>query len=81
MSLYTLEALRFSFAKQAVLDIPRLTIAEGQITALMGPNGSGKTTLLMLLGALFWPSSGRIAYRGRAFPTGEGKHADAIRLE
>lgn len=81
MSLYTLEALRFSFAKQAVLDIPRLTIAEGQITALMGPNGSGKTTLLMLLGALFWPSSGRVAYRGRAFPTGEGKHADAIRRE
>lgn len=81
MSLYTLEALRFSFAKQAVLDIPRLTIAEGQITALMGPNGSGKTTLLMLLGALFWPSSGRIAYRGRAFPTSEGKHTDAIRRE
>jgi len=81
MSLYTLEALRFCFAKQVVLDIPRLTIAEGQITALMGPNGSGKTTLLMLLGALLWPSSGSIAYRGGAFPTGEGRHADTIRRE
>jgi tungstate transport system ATP-binding protein len=81
MSLYTLEALRFTFAKQVVLDIPSLTLAEGQITALMGPNGSGKTTLLMLLGALLWPSSGRIVYRGAALPTGEGKRADAIRRE
>ncbi|WP_089720133.1 ABC transporter ATP-binding protein [Candidatus Entotheonella palauensis] len=81
MSLYTLEALRFAFAEQMVLDIPNLTIAEGQITALTGPNGSGKTTLLMLLGALLWPSSGRILYRGRTLPTSEGREADTIRRE
>jgi tungstate transport system ATP-binding protein len=81
MPLYTLEELRFAFAGQVVLDIPKLTIAEGQITALTGPNGSGKTTLLMLLGALLWPSSGRVIYRGRGLPTDEGRDADSIRRE
>ncbi|WP_089935699.1 ABC transporter ATP-binding protein [Candidatus Entotheonella palauensis] len=81
MPLYTVEALRFAFAEQVVLDIPKLTIAEGRITALTGPNGSGKTTLLMLLGALLWPSSGSIIYRGRSLPTGEGRDADTIRRE
>ena len=81
MSLYTLEAVRFAFAKQEVLNIPALTIAEGQITALTGPNGSGKTTLLMLLGALLWPSSGNVVYRGQGMPTGEGRYADTLRRE
>ena len=81
MHLYTLEDLRFTFGEKVVLDIPKLTIEEGKITALTGPNGSGKTTLLMLLGALLWPSSGRIVYRGRALPRGEGKHATTVRRE
>jgi len=81
MHLYTLEDLRFTFGEKVVLDIPELTIEEGKITALTGPNGSGKTTLLMLLGALLWPSSGRIVYRGRVLPTGEGKHAANVRRE
>jgi tungstate transport system ATP-binding protein len=81
MHLYTLEDLRFTFGEKVVLDIPALTIEEGKITALTGPNGSGKTTLLMLLGVLLWPSSGRVVYRGRALPTGEGKHAAAVRRE
>ena len=81
MSLYAIEDLRFAFAEQVALDIPKLTINEGQITALTGPNGSGKTTLLMLLSALLSPSSGSIAYRGQRMPTGESRAADAMRRE
>jgi molybdopterin-binding protein len=81
MSVYRLENLRFAFGETVVLDIPELTIADRQITALTGPNGSGKTTLLMLLGALLLPSSGKVLYRGKALHTFDGKHTDAVRRE
>jgi putative ABC transport system ATP-binding protein len=42
-----------------------LTIAHGEIVALVGPSGSGKTTLLQLLGALDRPTSGQIFFEGR----------------
>lgn len=81
MPLYSLHDLRFAFGSQAVVNIPELTLAAGQITALTGPNGAGKTTLLMLLGALLWPTSGSIVYRGRKLPTRAGTQADAVRRE
>lgn len=37
-----------------------LTIAEGEMVALVGPSGSGKTTLLNLLGALDTPTAGNV---------------------
>ena len=35
-----------------------LTIAQGELVAIMGPSGSGKTTLLNILGLLDTPSAG-----------------------
>ena len=42
-----------------------LTIARGEMVALMGASGSGKTTLMNILGCLDRPSSGQFWFEGR----------------
>lgn len=48
-----------------VLDIPRLHIKQGAVTALIGASGSGKSTVLRLLGKLISPTSGIILFEGK----------------
>jgi putative ABC transport system ATP-binding protein len=42
-----------------------LTVAAGELLAVMGPSGSGKTTLLSLVGGLDKPSEGKVIVNGR----------------
>ena len=45
-----------------------ISIAQGEFVAITGPSGCGKTTLLQMLGALDFPSSGTLHYRGNSIP-------------
>lgn len=60
------EGVRFTYpgASQPVLESVDLTLAPGQVIALVGENGSGKTTLVKLLCLLYRPDAGRITLDG-----------------
>jgi ABC-type lipoprotein export system ATPase subunit len=47
-----------------VLDDVSLTMARGEIVALVGPSGSGKSTLLHLAGGIDHPDQGRVLVDG-----------------
>ena len=47
-----------------LVQVPSLTIGEGETLSLIGPNGAGKTTLLQALSYLMRPSAGEIIFRG-----------------
>jgi len=60
------------------LDGVSLTVAAGEIVAVMGPSGSGKSTLLSLLGGLDKPDSGSVRITGVDWQTMKG--ADQARF-
>ncbi len=53
-----------------VLDIPALSVVQGQILVLIGPNGAGKSTLLLTLAGLLKPAQGSLLFRGERIGNG-----------
>lgn len=49
---------------EAVREIS-LSVAEGELLAVLGPSGCGKSTLLNMAAGLMTPSAGRVLYHGR----------------
>lgn len=54
------EGVCLSYGDETVLGGVDLTVAGGQVLAILGPSGVGKTTLLSLLAGLIQPNAGRI---------------------
>jgi peptide/nickel transport system ATP-binding protein len=68
---YHLENVRRVFAprsRQPVVAVDNfsLTVAKGDRLGVVGESGSGKSTLIRMMAALDRPTSGRIAFHGRA---------------
>jgi len=57
-----------------------LSVARGEVVALLGPSGAGKTTLLTILGLISAPSAGRISIGGTVVFDGDRFRVDVRRF-
>lgn len=74
MTLLTVEALRVGYGKVEVLHGIDLTVAPGEIVALLGSNGAGKTTTLRALSGLEPVRGGTVTLDGKTI-SGLAAHA------
>ena len=66
-----------SFGDNLANDNISLTLAKGEIVALLGENGAGKTTLMNILFGHYVPDEGNVSVMGKQLP--QGKPREAIR--
>ena len=57
--------LSVAYGQRCALDRVSLTVAPGEIVALLGANGSGKSTMLRAISGLVRPMTGTIRWEGR----------------
>ncbi len=85
MSLMRLEGVRKTYSRGKVgvpvLKGVSLSVARGEMVALMGASGSGKTTLINLLGALDNPTEGRYLFDGEEVAALSARGRAALRNE
>ncbi|MBV8165288.1 MAG: ABC transporter ATP-binding protein [Alphaproteobacteria bacterium] len=60
----TLDGIGHAFGAMRALDDVDLTIAAGELVAILGPSGCGKSTLLRIIAGLLRPQSGRVIIDG-----------------
>ena len=65
MTLLQIENIEAGYGAHLVLRGLSLTLAQGQMAALIGPNGHGKTTLLRCISGLVRLRAGSIRFDGR----------------
>lgn len=64
-----------SFGAVKALTDARLTLAEGQVVALMGANGAGKSTFVKILTGALKPTAGQVLIRGQVAHVGSPAEA------
>lgn len=62
--LISIQNLRIQRGGKEVLHVDKLSIALGEVLAVVGPNGAGKSTLLLALARLLKPKDGQILFNG-----------------
>ena len=72
-----IEGVSKRFGTNLANDDISLTLAKGEIVALLGENGAGKTTLMSILFGHYMPDAGRILIDGTELA--QGKPRAAIR--
>ncbi|RAJ43723.1 branched-chain amino acid transport system ATP-binding protein [Kitasatospora sp. SolWspMP-SS2h] len=68
-ALLEVEDLRVAYGKIEAVKGISFTVAEGEVTTLIGTNGAGKTTTLRTLSGLLRPTSGKVLFQGAAIDT------------
>ena len=69
------------YGELTVLKDTGLTLARGEMVALLGPSGSGKSSLLHMAGLLERPTEGRVSIEGRDTASLSDKAATALRRD
>ncbi|MCC6574833.1 MAG: ATP-binding cassette domain-containing protein [Planctomycetes bacterium] len=78
---FALEGVGRTFGGVEVLRGLKLTVAQGEHVAVIGPSGAGKTTLFRLLSAFLLPTSGRVLSRGADTARLRGRRLRALRRD
>jgi ABC-type Fe3+/spermidine/putrescine transport system ATPase subunit len=73
-----LQGIDHAYGDQRVLQQVDLTVADGELLALLGPSGCGKTTLLRLIAGLLPIQSGEILFDGRAVGHSDARSRNAV---
>jgi len=68
-----------SFGRTPALAGASLSVASGEIVAVMGPSGSGKSTLLHCLAGILTPDSGEVYFDGNRLDTSSDTERTQLR--
>jgi iron(III) transport system ATP-binding protein len=74
-----LHGLRHAYGTTPVLDGVDVSVAEGELVALLGPSGCGKTTILRSIAGLLVPDAGEIRVGGAVAVAAGTEHLPAER--
>jgi putative ABC transport system ATP-binding protein len=73
--------INLAFGQTPALRGASVSVAAGEILAVMGPSGSGKSTLLHCLAGILLPDSGVVRFGGRRIDTLHEQERSALRRD